>query len=428
MTSADWFMLLAIFACLLLSVFLAASKTALNGLSHGGMQRLEHQGNRRAAIVNRLLASRERLMGALLLGNGVVTIAATVLATGVLLGRFGNAGLVCAVVIMTVLVVLAQVFPKAAAMRAPDRVALMIARPMELIVRALTPILLAIESLTRHVLSLGGVQADEKPVLSAHEWARGGLPLQRQNGDSRDHEMIGSMIDLGELEVSDVMIHRTKMLTLCIDDQPEEIVAALHRAPFTRWPLWSGSQENIVGILHAKDLLHVLYDAGGDASKLDIRAIMMPPWFVPDTTPLYEQIKAFRRRKTAMAMVVDEYGEVMGLVTIQDILDEVVGDIADERDIAVPGIRPQPDGSVNVDGGVPIRDLNRVMDWALPDEEATTLAGLVIHEARSIPETGQSFTFHSFRFQVLRRNRNRITALRITPLADKSSVNTAVGS
>jgi Mg2+/Co2+ transporter CorB len=188
-------------------------------------------------------------------------------------------------------------------------------------------------------------------------------------------------------------------------------------APVTRVPLWKDTQENIIGILHAKDLLHALRTVNGDASKLDLTKIVRPPWFVPEVRPLSEQLKAFRRRKTPFALVVDEYGEMMGIVTLEDILEEIVGDITDEHDVAVPGVRPQPDGSVNVDGAVPIRDLNRVMDWNLPDEEATTIAGLVIHEARLIPEPGQSFTFHGFRFRVLRRERNRLTALRITPVA-----------
>jgi Mg2+/Co2+ transporter CorB len=187
-------------------------------------------------------------------------------------------------------------------------------------------------------------------------------------------------------------------------------------APVTRVPLWRDTQENIIGILHAKDLLHALRAADGDADKVDLAKIARAPWFVPEIRPLSEQLKAFRRRKTPFAMVVDEYGEMMGIVTLEDILEEIVGDITDEHDVAVPGVRPQPDGSVNVDGAVPIRDLNRVMEWNLPDEEATTIAGLVIHEARLIPEPGQSFTFHGFRFRVLRRERNRLTALRIIPV------------
>ena len=218
------------------------------------------------------------------------------------------------------------------------------------------------------------------------------------------------------------MKHRTEMVTVNADDEPEKVVNAVLAAEFTRIPLWRGKPENIVGILHAKDLLRAIQDAGGDLDKIDIMAIVLPPWFVPDIRPLSEQLKAFRRRKTHFALVVDEYGEVMGLVTLEDILEEIVGDISDEHDIPVPGVRPQPDGSVNVDGAVPIRDLNRAMDWQLPDAEATTVAGLVIHEARSIPDVGQSFTFHGFRFNVLRKTRNRITALRITPLQRKPAM------
>jgi Mg2+/Co2+ transporter CorB len=183
--------------------------------------------------------------------------------------------------------------------------------------------------------------------------------------------------------------------------------------------LWRNSPDNVVGVLNAKEVWRALQAAGGDIDSIDIAGLAKPPWFVPDTTPVAEQLKAFRHRKTPFALVVDEYGELEGLVTLEDIVEEIVGDITDEHDIAVPGVRPLPDGSVNVDGSVPIRDLNRVMDWSIPDDEATTIAGIVIHEARSIPEPGQSFTFHGFRFQVLRKTRNRITALRVAPLVRK---------
>jgi Mg2+/Co2+ transporter CorB len=309
--------------------------------------------------------------------------------------------------------------PKTIVLQVPERVALLIAGPTEGILRLLAPVLFAIEALTGQILSRFETDPNEdEPAGSAGEGGHADL-MNRSDGGNPDPDIFETTLALRELEVSDVMIHRTKMLTLCIDEPPEEVVAAVQRAPFTRWPLWSGSPENIVGVLHVKEVLRALQEADGDASKLDIRAIMTPPWFVPDTTPLYEQLKAFRRHKTPLGLVVDEYGEVMGLVTIEDILDEFVGDIAHEPDVVMPGVRPQPDGSVSVDGGVPIRDLNRTMEWDLPDEEATTVAGLVIHEARSIPDTGQSFTFHGFRFQVLRRNRNRITALRVTPLMRK---------
>ena len=215
------------------------------------------------------------------------------------------------------------------------------------------------------------------------------------------------------------MVHRTEMETINADNPPEEIVAEVLAAQFTRLPLWRDTAENIIGILHAKDLLRAIQAADGDLSKIDVAQLARPPWFVPDIRPISEQLKAFRRRKTHFALVVDEYGEVMGLVTLEDILEEIVGDISDEHDIAVTGCKPQADGSVVVDGAVPIRDLNRLMDWSLPDEEATTIAGLVIHEARAIPEAGQSFTFHGFRFRVLKKQRNRITALHVAPLSRK---------
>jgi Mg2+/Co2+ transporter CorB len=233
--------------------------------------------------------------------------------------------------------------------------------------------------------------------------------------------MMGGLLDLRELTVSDVMIHRTKMVMLDADEPPRELIDAVLAAGVTRLPLWRGSPDNVIGVLHAQEGWRALHAASGAAGKIDLPALIKPAWFVPDTTPLAEQLKAFRHRKTPFALVVDEYGELEGLVTLEDIVEEIVGDISDEHDIAVPGVRMLPDGSVNVDGAVPIRDLNRAMDWSIPDDEATTIAGVVIHESRSIPEPGQSFTFHGFRFQVLRKTRNRITALRVTPLMRKAA-------
>ena len=423
MTYEDWLGLAAIVVCLLLSFFFAGSETALTASSRAAMLRLAQDGNRKAGVVNRLLAARERLIGALLLGNNAVNILASALATSVFLDWFGDVGVLYATAVMTVLVVVfAEVLPKTAAFNAPDRIALMVARPMDWVVRLLGPVLKAIEWLVSKILRLVGIDAHaEEALLPAHEELRGTVDLMHREGsvEKLDRDMMGGLLDLRDLTVSSVMVHRTEMMTVNADDRPEDIVSAALKAGFTRIPLWRGKPENIVGILHAKDLLRALKTAEGDLGKIDVMSIALPPWFVPDIRPLSEQLKAFRRRKTHFALVVDEYGEVEGLVTLEDILEEIVGDISDEHDTPLPGVRPQPDGSVNVDGSVPIRDLNRAMDWELPDSEATTIAGLVIHEARSIPDPGQSFTFHGFRFSVMRKDRNRITALRITPLSRK---------
>jgi Mg2+/Co2+ transporter CorB len=420
----DWLAVGAIVICLLLSFFFAGSETALTASSRAAMLRLAQDGNRQAGIVNRLLAARERLIGALLLGNNAVNIMASSLATSLFLIWFGDVGVIYATATMTVLVVVfAEVLPKTVAFNAPDRIALMVARPMDWVVRLLGPVLRAIEWIVSKILRLVGIDADaEQALLPAHEELRGTVDLMHREGavEKLDRDMMGGLLDLRDMTVSSVMVHRTEMVTVDADDPAEDIVNAVLKSGFTRIPLWRGKPENIVGILHAKDLLRAIKTAEGDLAKIDIMSIALPPWFVPDIRPLSEQLKAFRRRKTHFALVVDEYGEVEGLVTLEDILEEIVGDISDEHDTPVPGVRPQPDGSVNVDGSVPIRDLNRAMDWNLPDAEATTIAGLVIHEARSIPDAGQSFTFHGFRFSVMRKERNRITALRITPLTRKA--------
>jgi Mg2+/Co2+ transporter CorB len=425
MTTNDWLSLVVVLVCLLLSAFFAGSETALTASSRASMARLEKQGVRRAAVVNRLLDQRERLLGALLFGNNAVNIAASSLATGILLAWFGKAGVVYATVIMTLVVVIfSEVMPKTAAFNAPDRIALIVARPMSWFVKLFGPVLMAIEALVRVLLKPMGITVGEdQAVLSAREELRGAVDLFHREGgvEKVDRDMFGGILDLRDLVVSDVMIHRTAMITVNADEPAEQVVNAVIASPVTRIPLWRDDPENIVGVLHVKDLLRALHAVDGDAAKVDIAALLKPPWYVPDTRPVSEQLKAFRRRKTQLALVVDEYGEVEGLVTLEDILEEIVGDITDEHDVAMPGVRRQPDGSVNVDGAVSIRDLNRVMDWNLPDEEATTVAGLVIHEARSIPDVGQSFTFHGFRFRVLRRSRNRITALRIQPLARKTA-------
>jgi Mg2+/Co2+ transporter CorB len=423
MTLVDWLTVAAIVICLVISAFFSASETALTASSRAAMNRLEKQGNRDAGLVNRLLATRERMLGAILFGNNLTNIAASTLATGLLLAFFGKTGVIYATLVMTVLIfVVAEVLPKTAAFNAPDRMALLVAQPVERTVRFFAPFLKVVEWLVRLMMRGVGMPVGKiQSILSPGEELRGTVDLMHRAGvvEKLDRDMMGGLLDLRELTVSEVMVHRTKMVMLNADEAPREIVDAVLAAAVTRLPLWRGSPDNVIGVLHAKEVLRALHAAGGDTGKINIAALAKPAWFVPDTTPLYDQLKAFRHRKTPFALVVDEYGELEGLVTLEDIVEEIVGDISDEHDIAVPGVRALPDGSVNVDGAVPIRDLNRVMDWNIPDEEATTIAGVVIHEARSIPEPGQSFTFHGFRFQVLRRTRNRITALRVAPLARK---------
>src|SRR5215468_10669801 len=401
----------AILGLLLASAFFSGSETALTGASPAKMHALEQDGSRRARVVNYLLTVRERFIGAILLGNTLANVAASALATSLFLSLFGEQGVAYATVVMTVIVVLfAEVLPKTYAIVNADRMALVVAPAVRFVVALLAPVTNAIQFLVRHTLRLFGASiSDEAEVLSAHEELRGTIELIHKEGGvvKLDRDMLGGVLDLRELTVSDIMVHRTKIDAIDAELPTEKIIDLALKSSHTRLPLWRGEREEIVGILHAKTLLRALRDAKGDVSKLDIMKLATPPWFVPDTTTLKDQLNAFLKRKSHFAIVVDEYGEVMGLVTLEDIIEEIV--------VASIAARPQADGSIIVEGSVPLRDLNRLMDWELPDEEATTVAGLVLHEAQTIPDAGQAFTFHGFRFEVLRRQRNRLTSIRVIP-------------
>lgn len=417
-----WLTLVSILLLIILSAFFSGSETALTAASRARMHTLESNGDERAGLVSRLIERRDRLIGALLIGNNLVNILASSLTTSLFLGLFGQTGVAIATIVMTVLlVVFSEVLPKSWAISAPDRFAMFVAPLVRVYVGIAGPLSSGVNAIVRFLLSLFGINLSEgTSMLTAHEELRGALDLLHREGSfiKADRDRLGGLLDLEELEVSDVMKHRTVMRAINADDPPEVVVRTVLESPFTRMPLWRTSTENIIGIVHAKDLLRALAEPDMEPRDLDISKIAQKPWFVPDTTSLKDQLNAFLRRKMHFAVVVDEYGEVQGIVTLEDILEEIVGDIADEHDLEIQGVRQEADGSIVVDGSVPIRDLNRALDWNLPDEEATTIAGLVIHESKLIPDERQSFTFHGKRFTVMKRERNRITKLRIRPAED----------
>ena len=419
MTLETALLLGAIILLLMFSAFFSGSETALTAASRARLHALEKDGNRRAQLVNQLIADQERLIGTILLGNNLVNILASALATSVFLTLFGQAGVAYATLAMTILVVIfAEVLPKTYAIVNSDKLALFVAPILRPLVIIFAPIAKTIQKIVSLLLKALGL-ADPEKLLSAHEEIRGAIELHHKEGEvvKHDRDMLGGILDLKDLDVSDIMVHRTNMLSVNADDPPKKILDEVLKSPYTRIPIWRDEPENIVGVLHVKDLLRARLKVSDDQlNDFRVAEVASDPWFVPETTPLKSQLNAFLKRKAHFALVVDEYGEVMGLVTLEDILEEIVGEITDEHDIVVSGVRPQKSGSYNVDGSVAIRDLNRYLDWDLPDDEANTVAGLVIHEAQTIPEPGQNFTFHGYRFEVLRKQSNRITALRITPL------------
>ena len=400
---------------LCMSGFFSGSETALTAASRARMHSLEREGDKRAARVNKLLLNRESLIGAILLGNNLVNILATSIATVTLTSWFGEAGVGAATAVMTVLVLIfAEVLPKTYAISNADNMAMGVSRPVTWLVKSLSWIVMIVQVIVNFTLRLFGVKTDEG-MVSAEEEIRGAIDLHHSEGGvaAHDRHMLVGALDLKDLTVADLMIHRKNINMLDIELPVRDLVMEALSSPHTRLPLYRGSQDDIVGILHAKDLLRAVAPLRGDLSQLDIASIIREPWFVPETLTVQEQLNAFLKQRNHFALVVDEYGALEGLITLEDILEEIVGDIRDEHDTLVQGVRPQPDGSVNVDGVVTIRDLNRSLHWNLPDEEAVTIAGLVIHEAQTIPEPGQRFSFHGYQFDVLRKSRNQITALRV---------------
>ncbi len=430
------FSILGVLVLLVLSAFFSGTETALTAVSRARMLQLERRGVRHADRVNRLIAKPERLIGAVLLGNNLVNILASAVATSIMIALFGKAGVAYATAIMTAMVVIfAEVLPKTFALNRPDRTALAAGPIIGPIVFALGPAVDLVQTIVRRVLRLFGLRMrHHEPTANASEELRGALALHARDGAmvKSDRDMLDAILDLSDVEVSEIMIHRKNMVMLDADQPAPEIAEALLATPYSRVPLWQGDVDNIVGVLHAKDLLRAISATqedtviGANLSSIAAASPALPdlwrePWFVPETTTLIEQLNAFRARREHFALVVDEYGALMGLVTLEDILEEIVGDISDEHDVTrASAVRREAGGSFMVDGVVTVRDLNRDFEWDLPEDDAATIAGLVIHLARHIPDVGERFSLDSFNFEVVRRLRNQVTAVRIRPPKTKT--------
>ena len=408
-------LILAIIFLILLSAFFSSAETALTAASDARMRHMSRKGNKNAKIVEKLRSNREKLIGSILIGNNAVNVLASAVATSFALSLFGDSGLVLATIFMTILLVIfAEVLPKTYAFNHADRFALRIARPVRLVVLLLTPFANAMRWLATKLLGSTEISDEERA-----EELRGLIELHGENSDAEGREtkaMLSSVLDLGDVQVDEIMTHRASVSMINADDAAEEILRFVMTSPHTRHPVFKDSPENIVGVLHVKSLLLALTDVSArqSLSEIAILDIAQDPYFIPETTDLFEQLQAFRARREHFALVIDEYGAFQGVVTLEDILEEIVGDIDDETDIQVPGCTAEADGSWLVEGNVTIRDLNRILDWELPDEKASTIAGLVMIEARVIPTEEQEFRFHGIRFRILERRGTRITKLRLT--------------
>lgn len=413
------FTMLLIAVLLLFSAFFSAAETALTAVSRARLHRLKVEGNKRAMMVSNLRTNKESLIGTVMLGYNMISIAASAIATGICIKIWGEQGIVYVTFIMTILVVIfGEVMPKTYAINHPEKVAMAIAPAFTLIVRLLTPFTKAIHWLITILLKCMGVDLKAgTSFISATDVLRGTIELQHSEGAmvKTDRDMLGGILDLAERDVSNVMIHRKNVTTINADLPPKEIVRLAVESQHSRLPLWREDPDNIIGILHIRDLMYAVQMHGSENLTPEILTpLLAKPWFIPETTSLRDQLSAFRRKRQHFAFVVDEYGALLGIVTLEDILEEIVGEIDDEHDQPINAdILPDGTGGYSVDGAIPIRDLNRYLDWKLPEEDATTIAGLALHVGQMIPESGQILELPNYRMTVLSKDGNRLTRLRI---------------
>ncbi len=419
-----WGPICSILVLICMSGFFSGSETALTAVSKARMLTLEKEGNHRAVIVNKLIEKKDRLIGALLLGNNLVNILASAIATAFLIRLVGETGVIYATLIMTIIVlVFAEVLPKTYALANSDKMALKISPIIRVVVFVFSPVTALISKIVNLTLKIIGVNADDVDMADmAQQELRGAIDLAHvHDGEGQVREstekraMLRSILDLVDVDIEDIMTHRSNVVALDADEPIDSLVDQVLNSPYTRIPVWKDDPDNIIGVIHAKILLKEIRSVSGNIARLDIKTMLLDPWFVPETTNLFDQLQAFRERREHFAIVVDEYGVSQGIVTLEDVLEEIVGEIDDEQDFSVIGIRDQGDGTYLIDGTVTIRDMNRELHWELPDEDYTTVAGLIIHESKMIPDAGQNFIFYGYRFTIMTREKHQIKLLKVTP-------------
>ena len=412
---------IAIIILLALSAFFSGSETALTASTRSRLTGLEMKGKKNAKTAIELLNKKEALIGAILLGNNLVNILASALATSLMIKIFGNSGVAYAVIIMTTLIVIfAEILPKSYAISNAEKSSLVVSPILKPFVTVLAPITWTMEKIVFSILKIVGINHDKNArSLSVEDEIRGTVDLHHKEGRlyKLDKDMVTGILDLAEISVEDIMVHRSKIYMVNIDDDPKEIINQVIESPFTRVPVWKDHNENIIGLLHAKNLLKLLKNNSiNEISKEMINQSLIKTWFVPETTTLKDQLQMHLSRKIKLAMVVDEYGVLNGMISLEDIIEEIVGDINDEHDIELSEVTKENDGTLIVKGSTEIRNLNRRFGWDLPDEETNTISGLIIHESSSFPKSGQVFQYHGFKFEVIEAEKNLITKVKISSL------------
>lgn len=422
-----WLSVLLILALLALSACFAAIETAVTAASAGRIHKLKTAGNKNAVTASAFLKMKEKVISTLLVGNSFINTIVATMATSIFIGIYGEdlGTLISSGVMAFMIIVFAEVIPKAIAVAKAEKILLRAVPLVRVSLMILTPVNFGLNLILRAFCFIFRIKLAQE--VSATEEMRGVIDHHHKEGNvlQTDRDMLSSVLDMRSMTISEIMVHRSHIDSIDASLAVEEIVSRALSMAHTRIPLWKESKENITGILHIKDLLKAIHknsitgadkQASGDLSKLKLRDFTTDPWFIPDNALVIHQLHAFREKRSHVALVIDEYGDLQGLVTLEDILEEIVGQIEDEHDTAQAQIIKKADGRVIVAGSKTVRDINREMGWSLPDENAITLAGLVIHEAQKLPKQGEVFKMFGMKITVRSRLSNRIETLVFAPL------------
>lgn len=401
-----------ILVLIIFSAFFSGSETGLTAASRAKLHKLKIEGNKNASKAWKLRNQKNKLISSILLGNNIVNILASALMTKLMITHFAEAGVLYATLIMTaLLLIFAEVLPKTYAIQNAEKVAMLVSPAFTWLVKLFSPITYAIDKIVDVIIRALRLNSNDDDLVSGEEALRGAIDLHHIEGAvvTDEKNMLGGVLDLSKMAVDDIMIHRKKMYTLDIEQPLDKIISEIIKCQFTRIPFWKNDPDNIIGILHVKDLLSVI----SRKKKVHIESLLIKPWFIPKTTLVKSQLVEFRIRKKHFSLVVDEYGVIQGMVTLEDILEEIVGEITDEHDVTENHINKNKDGSYMIDGMFTVRDLNRELDWKLPDDKANTVAGLIINELERIPDVGEKFNFYDTRFEISEKNGSQITKIRL---------------
>ena len=417
--------LISIIILLIISAFFSGSETGFTASSEGKIHRLAKDGNKRAKIVKKLLEKRDELMATILIGNNIVNILASALATSIAIEYFGDdGGVLLATAIMTILIVIfSEITPKTYALKKSEKTALFLSRFLLFFSKALFPLTFFSTKFTNFLYKENN---DNTPNPGSHlEEIRGVVELKHSQGAflKADKDMINGVLDLKEVEISQIITHRKDIKSINYQQDLNIIIQQAFEINHSKIPLWDRNEDNIILILDIRKLIMNINKYSGDISKIKLENITDKPLFIPPQNRIGHQLMEFRKKKESIAIVVDEYGTIDGLVTLFDIIEEIIGEFSDQKEEENKIIK-LPHNYFKIDGKVPIRDVNRELNWDLKedDDNSSTIGGFIITNIGKIPEKNEEFEFNNFRFKILQIKNNQIKMISIKRLPKSDNI------